>query len=57
MATPTPLLAVRGSDGTVLLRGPPNCEKNADFQRDPRQSRYVAFSKDGTLFAWCNGEK
>lgn len=25
--------------------------------RDPRQSRYVAFSKDGTLFAWCNGEK
>uniref|UniRef100_A0A8C7K813 Eukaryotic translation initiation factor 2A n=1 Tax=Oncorhynchus kisutch TaxID=8019 RepID=A0A8C7K813_ONCKI len=57
MAPPTPLLAVRGSDGTVLLRGPPNCEKNADFQRDPRQSRYVAFSKDGTLFAWCNGEK
>ncbi|XP_010901582.2 eukaryotic translation initiation factor 2A isoform X2 [Esox lucius] len=57
MAPPTPLLAVRGSDGTFLLRGPPKCEENADFPRDPRQSRYAAFSKDGTFFAWCNGEK
>lgn len=81
---------VRGSDGTLLLRGPPNCEENAAFQRwlyskandvgnvlvvlqmlfswrviisisfiirDSRQSRYTAFSKDGTLFGWCNGDK
>ncbi|XP_030622318.1 eukaryotic translation initiation factor 2A isoform X5 [Chanos chanos] len=53
----TPLLAVRGSDGTSLLRGPPNCEENSAFQRDSRQSRYVTFSKDGSLFGWCNGEK
>ncbi|XP_030622314.1 eukaryotic translation initiation factor 2A isoform X2 [Chanos chanos] len=52
----TPLLAVRGSDGTSLLRGPPNCEENSAFQRDSRQSRYVTFSKDGSLFGWCNGE-
>ncbi|XP_067103036.1 eukaryotic translation initiation factor 2A [Osmerus mordax] len=57
MAPPTPLLAVRGSDGTSLLRGPPACEENASFERDTRQGKYQDFSKDGTLFAWCNGEK
>ncbi|KAM3874661.1 eukaryotic translation initiation factor 2A [Diretmus argenteus] len=57
MAPPTPLLAVRGSDGTVLLRGPPTCEDHTEFQRDPRPSRQTAFSSDGTLFGWCNGQK
>uniref|UniRef100_A0A6Q2ZPS1 Eukaryotic translation initiation factor 2A n=1 Tax=Esox lucius TaxID=8010 RepID=A0A6Q2ZPS1_ESOLU len=60
MAPPTPLLAVRGSDGTFLLRGPPKCEENADFPRfvpDDQNIIYAAFSKDGTFFAWCNGEK
>ncbi|XP_035381512.1 eukaryotic translation initiation factor 2A [Electrophorus electricus] len=57
MAPFTPHLAVRGSDGTILLRGPPNCEEFQTFQRDNRQSRYVTFSKDGALFGWCNGEK
>lgn len=51
------VFAVRGSDGTLLLRGPPTCEENATFERDTRQGRYVTFSKDGTLFAWCNGDK
>lgn len=55
MAPPIPLLAVRGSDGTSLLRGPPTCEQHAAFQRDPRVGRYFTFSRDGTLFSWCNG--
>uniref|UniRef100_A0A8C7UXC7 Eukaryotic translation initiation factor 2A n=1 Tax=Oncorhynchus mykiss TaxID=8022 RepID=A0A8C7UXC7_ONCMY len=56
MAPPTPLLA----GGQI---NPCSCVANAILFikpfifRDPRQSRYVAFSKDGTLFAWCNGEK
>ncbi|XP_078140397.1 LOW QUALITY PROTEIN: eukaryotic translation initiation factor 2A [Centroberyx gerrardi] len=57
MAPPTPLLAVRGSDGTLLLRGPPGCEEDPSFHRDPRHSRCVTFSRDGTLFGWCNGDK
>ncbi|XP_058244495.1 eukaryotic translation initiation factor 2A [Hemibagrus wyckioides] len=57
MAPPTPHLAVRGSDGTVLLRGPPNCEESPTFQRDERPSKYVTFTRDGTMFGWCNGEK
>ncbi|XP_066540461.1 eukaryotic translation initiation factor 2A [Hoplias malabaricus] len=57
MAPPIPHLAVRGSDGTFLMRGPPNCEESETFPRDARQSKYATFSKDGTLFGWCNGEK
>ncbi|XP_071389010.1 eukaryotic translation initiation factor 2A isoform X1 [Centroberyx affinis] len=57
MAPPAPLLAVRGSDGTLLLCGPPGCEEHPSFHRDPRQSRCVTFSRDGTLFGWCNGDK
>lgn len=56
MAPPVPLLAVRGSDGTSLFFGPPQCEQNAAFQGDSRGSRCVKFSKDGTLFGWCNGQ-
>ncbi|XP_061575955.1 eukaryotic translation initiation factor 2A [Cololabis saira] len=55
MAPPVPLLAVRGSDGTSLLRGPPHCEQHEAFQRDGRSSRCVTFSRDGSLFGWCNG--
>lgn len=57
MASPVPLLAVRGSDGTTLLSGPPQCEHHAAFQRDTRVSRCLTFSRDGKLFAWCNGQK
>ncbi|XP_029301445.1 eukaryotic translation initiation factor 2A [Cottoperca gobio] len=52
---PIPLLAVRGSNGTSLLSGPPTCEPLSAFQRDSRPSRCVTFSRDGTLFGWCNG--
>ncbi|XP_010766558.1 eukaryotic translation initiation factor 2A [Notothenia coriiceps] len=54
MVQPIPLLAVRGSDGTSLLSGP-TCEPLANFNRDARPSRYVTFSRDGSLFGWCNG--
>ncbi|XP_036392819.1 eukaryotic translation initiation factor 2A isoform X1 [Megalops cyprinoides] len=57
MAPPTPNLAVRGSQGTSVLLGPPNCEENAAFQRDNRKSKFMVFSKDGSLFGWCNGDK
>ncbi|CAJ1066387.1 eukaryotic translation initiation factor 2A isoform X2 [Xyrichtys novacula] len=55
MAPPIPLLAVRGSDGTSLLCGPPRCEPHLAFKRDSRPSRCLTFSRDGTLFSWCNG--
>ncbi|KAM4566909.1 eukaryotic translation initiation factor 2A [Odontesthes bonariensis] len=55
MAPPIPFLAVRGSDGTSLLCGPPQCEQPSPFQRDARPSRCATFSRDGTLFGWCNG--
>ncbi|TRY72864.1 hypothetical protein DNTS_007670 [Danionella cerebrum] len=57
MAPPIPHLAVRGSDGTLLLHGPPNCQESSDFQRDERQGKYMTFSSDGSLFGWCNGLK
>ncbi|XP_068601460.1 eukaryotic translation initiation factor 2A [Brachionichthys hirsutus] len=55
MASSIPLLAVRGSEGTSLLIGPPRCEQHPSFQRDAAPGRCVSFSRDGTLFAWCNG--
>uniref|UniRef100_A0A1A8J2I6 Eukaryotic translation initiation factor 2A n=1 Tax=Nothobranchius kuhntae TaxID=321403 RepID=A0A1A8J2I6_NOTKU len=55
MAPPVPLLAVRGSEGTSLLSGPPRCEPHPAFQRDTHPSRCLTFSTDGTLFGWCNG--
>ncbi|XP_035240981.1 eukaryotic translation initiation factor 2A [Anguilla anguilla] len=57
MAPPSPVLAVRGSNGTLLLSGPPNCDEYSSFQRDNGKSRFVAFSKDGSLFGWCSGDK
>ncbi|XP_034021348.1 eukaryotic translation initiation factor 2A isoform X2 [Thalassophryne amazonica] len=55
MAAPVPLIAVRGSDGTSLLCGPPDCERHAAFQRDSQVSRCFTFSRDGALFSWCDG--
>ncbi|KTG38482.1 hypothetical protein cypCar_00038037 [Cyprinus carpio] len=57
MAPPIPHLAVRGSDGTLLLCGPPSCQESSAFQRDERQGKYMTFSSDGALFAWCNGSQ
>ncbi|XP_024132665.1 eukaryotic translation initiation factor 2A [Oryzias melastigma] len=55
MAPTIPLLAVRGSNGTELLCGPPSCEQHPVLQRDSRPGRSFTFSRDGTLFGWCNG--
>ncbi|XP_061074005.1 eukaryotic translation initiation factor 2A [Conger conger] len=57
MAPPSPVLAVRGSNGTLLLSGPPNCNEYSSFQRDNGKSRFATFSKDGSLFGWCSGDK
>uniref|UniRef100_V9KP10 Eukaryotic translation initiation factor 2A n=1 Tax=Callorhinchus milii TaxID=7868 RepID=V9KP10_CALMI len=57
MAASTPLLAVRGSEGVYMLSGPPAYTENASFARDDRKNcKGFTFSKDGSLFAWCNGE-
>ncbi|XP_028587121.1 eukaryotic translation initiation factor 2A [Podarcis muralis] len=58
MAPPTPLLAVRGSEGLYMVNGPPLFTENTAFQRESgKNSKVFAFSKDGSLFAWCNGEQ
>ncbi|KAM9543748.1 eukaryotic translation initiation factor 2A isoform 1-T1 [Guaruba guarouba] len=58
MAPPAPLLAVRGSEGLYMVNGPPSFTESTAFQRDSgKNCKAVAFSKDGSLFAWCNGEK
>ncbi|XP_062988157.1 eukaryotic translation initiation factor 2A isoform X1 [Elgaria multicarinata webbii] len=58
MAPPTLLLAVRGSEGLYMVNGPPHFTENADFPRESgKSSKVIAFSKNGNLFAWCNGEQ
>uniref|UniRef100_A0A5F8G9Q6 Eukaryotic translation initiation factor 2A n=1 Tax=Monodelphis domestica TaxID=13616 RepID=A0A5F8G9Q6_MONDO len=58
MAPSTPLLAVRGSEGLYMVNGPPNFTENTVFLRESgKNCKVYAFSKDGSLFAWCNGEK
>ncbi|KAM3615736.1 uncharacterized protein V6R79_007087 [Siganus canaliculatus] len=57
MAPPVPLLAVRGSDGTSLLCGPPSCQALSSFERDSSPSKTATFSRDGTLFAWCSNQR
>ncbi|XP_061493006.1 eukaryotic translation initiation factor 2A isoform X2 [Rhineura floridana] len=58
MAPPTILLAVRGSEGLYMVNGPPHFTENTIFQRESgKNSKVFAFSKDGSLFAWCNGEQ
>ncbi|CAH2247147.1 eukaryotic translation initiation factor 2A isoform X1 [Pelobates cultripes] len=57
MAPPMPLLAVRGSDGIRMINGPPIFAECEAFPRDPSKNcKVFAFSKDGKLFGWCNGE-
>ncbi|XP_068960849.1 eukaryotic translation initiation factor 2A [Petaurus breviceps papuanus] len=58
MAPSSPLLAVRGSEGLYMVNGPPNFTENTVFLRESgKNCKVYAFSKDGSLFAWCNGEK
>lgn len=40
------------------MNGPPNYDAYDKFARDPtNQSRTLAFSPNGKLFAWCTGQK
>ncbi|XP_024912947.1 eukaryotic translation initiation factor 2A [Cynoglossus semilaevis] len=56
MAPPVPLLAVRGTHGTSLLRGPPKCDQQSDIISGGN-NRCLTFSRDGTLLACCDGHK
>nr|XP_005515810.1 uncharacterized protein LOC102098449 [Columba livia] len=41
-----------------MVNGPPSFAESTAFPRDAgKNCKAVAFSKDGSLFAWCNGEK
>uniref|UniRef100_U3JRR8 Eukaryotic translation initiation factor 2A n=1 Tax=Ficedula albicollis TaxID=59894 RepID=U3JRR8_FICAL len=41
-----------------MVNGPPSFTESTAFQRDSgKNCKAVAFSKDGSLFAWCNGQK
>uniref|UniRef100_A0A3Q1M2B7 Eukaryotic translation initiation factor 2A n=1 Tax=Bos taurus TaxID=9913 RepID=A0A3Q1M2B7_BOVIN len=58
MAPSTPLLTVRGSEGLYMVNGPPHFTESTVFPRESgKNCKAYTFSKDGTLFAWGNGEK
>ncbi|XP_023559854.1 eukaryotic translation initiation factor 2A [Octodon degus] len=58
MAPSTPLLTVRGSEGLYMVNGPPHFTESTVFPRESgKNCKIYTFSKDGTLFAWGNGEK
>ncbi|XP_048190844.1 eukaryotic translation initiation factor 2A isoform X2 [Perognathus longimembris pacificus] len=58
MAPSAPLLTVRGSEGLYMVNGPPHFTESTVFPREPgKNCKVYTFSKDGTLFAWGNGEK
>ncbi|CAH3105852.1 unnamed protein product [Porites lobata] len=58
MAALSPAVAVRGSEGISMIHGPHSFKQHDGFGSDnhPR-CRVMAFSSDGSLFAWCNGER
>ncbi|XP_072033721.1 eukaryotic translation initiation factor 2A-like [Amphiura filiformis] len=57
MALPSPQIALRGSEGVWMFRGPPETTDNFNFSRDGSpHCKVISYSSDGTHFAWCNGE-
>ena len=49
---------VRGSEGLYMVNGPPHFTESTVLPRESgRNCKVYTFSKDGTLFAWSNGEK
>uniref|UniRef100_A0A2K5LFL7 Eukaryotic translation initiation factor 2A n=1 Tax=Cercocebus atys TaxID=9531 RepID=A0A2K5LFL7_CERAT len=49
---------VRGSEGLYMVNGPPHFTESTVFPRESgKNCKVYTFSKDGTLFAWGNGEK
>ncbi|XP_071839266.1 eukaryotic translation initiation factor 2A-like [Apostichopus japonicus] len=52
-----PSLAVRGTEGLSLFKGPPVNKFEEGFGSDTSpKCRVMKYSKDGSLFAWCNGD-
>ncbi|XP_029186195.2 eukaryotic translation initiation factor 2A-like [Acropora millepora] len=57
MAAISPLVAIRGSEGISMINGPPSFKYHEQFRSDnSSRCRVMAFSPDGSLFAWCNGQ-
>uniref|UniRef100_A0A2K5YP09 Eukaryotic translation initiation factor 2A n=1 Tax=Mandrillus leucophaeus TaxID=9568 RepID=A0A2K5YP09_MANLE len=49
---------VLGSEGLYMVNGPPHFTESTVFPRESgKNCKVYTFSKDGTLFAWGNGEK
>jgi translation initiation factor 2A len=49
---------VRGNQGVWVYEGPPSNVVSNAFTRDAtKMARVSAFSGDGKLFSWCNGDK
>ncbi|XP_074633342.1 eukaryotic translation initiation factor 2A-like isoform X2 [Acropora palmata] len=57
MAAASPFVAIRGSEGISMINGPPSFKYHEQFGSDnSSRCRVMAFSPDGSLFAWCNGQ-
>ncbi|XP_033637259.1 eukaryotic translation initiation factor 2A-like [Asterias rubens] len=57
MAAPRHQVTLRGSEGMWMVHGPPDYTDNVQFKRDDSSScRVMAYSSDGSMFAWCNGQ-
>lgn len=53
-----PPVALRGSDGVWMVNGPPDLGTRPNFPEDKSKwCKVIAFSSDGSLISWCNGEK
>jgi len=51
-----PLFATRGTEGIKLIHSSNNFQEQADLISDSEcHGKVMAFSEDGTLFAYCNG--
>lgn len=47
-----------GSDGVWMVNGPPDLGTRPNFPEDKSKwCKVIAFSSDGSLISWCNGEK
>lgn len=56
MASPVPVVAVRGSTGISINLGPPNYDPVTAFQKDDSKAcKCMLFSPDSKKFAWANG--
>lgn len=52
-----PLIATQGSDGIKLIHSTNTYQEQTDLLSDPEcKGKVMAFSEDGSLFAYCNGK-